>query len=170
MRLWLVRHGATDWSEEGRLCGWSDIPLSADGRSQAGPLRSRLDGLVFDGVWTSDLTRASEFACLVAGQAETDSRLREIDFGELEGRRWVDCDRSTRDALVRFDGFVAPGGESVARLQERVGAFLSSLGHGEHLLFTHGGVIRLLTRWLGLASSPAPGELTILEWDGIDAK
>jgi probable phosphoglycerate mutase len=170
MRLWLVRHGATDWSEQGRLCGWSDIPLSADGRGQAGPLRSRLDGLVFDGVWASDLARASEFACLVAGQAKTDSRLREIDFGELEGRCWVDCDRSTRDALVRFDGFVAPGGESVSRLEERVGEFISGLGPGEHLLFTHGGVIRLLTGRAGPVSYPAPGELTIIEWDGIDAE
>ena len=170
MRLWLIRHGATDWSEEGRLCGWTDIPLSAQGRSQARPLRPRLDGRVFEGVWTSDLTRASEFACLAAGRAETDPRLREIDFGELEGRRWVDCDRSTRDALAGFDGFVAPGGESVARLEERVGAFLASLRPGEHLLFTHGGVIRLLTQRVGLASYPAPGELTIVEWADTDAE
>lgn len=170
MRLWLVRHGATDWSEEGRLCGWSDVPLSVGGRSQAGPLRPWLAGRTFDGVWASDLIRASEFARLVAGPTETDPRLREIDFGDLEGRRWVDCDRSTREALVGFDGFVAPGGESVARLEERVGSFLSGLGPGDHLLFTHGGVIRLLARRVGLASYPAPGEMTILEWGDIDAE
>jgi len=170
MRLWLVRHGATDWSEEGRLCGWTDIPLSNLGRNQAGPLRPRLVANTFDGVWTSDLSRSSEFAQLAAGRAQSDRRLREIDFGDLEGRRWLDCDGPTRDALVRYDDFAAPGGESVSQLEERVGEFLSEIGPGEHLVFTHGGVIRLLARHVGLASQPAPGELTILEWVATDAE
>jgi broad specificity phosphatase PhoE len=41
-RLWLVRHGATDWSDAGRLTGWSDIPLNDVGRRQAQVLRRRL--------------------------------------------------------------------------------------------------------------------------------
>jgi len=170
MRLWLVRHGATEWSEQGRLCGWTDIPLSSQGRSQAGPLRPRLHHRVFDGVWTSDLTRASEFAQLAAGPAVADRRLREIDFGDLEGKLWRECDPPTRDALARFDGFVAPGGESVTQLELRVGEFVSEIGSGEHLVFTHGGVVRLLTRRHGVVSHPAPGELTILEWGSNDGE
>ena len=170
MRLWLVRHGATAWSEAGRLCGWTDVPLSPLGRNQAGPLQPRLAANTFDGVWTSDLVRSSEFARLAAGQAKADRRLREIDFGDLEGRRWVECDRPTRDALARYDDFAAPGGESVSQMEERVGEFLSEIGPGEHLVFTHGGVIRLLARRLGLTSHPAPGELAILEWAVADAE
>ena len=170
VRLWLVRHGATDWSAAGRLCGSSDVPLSTEGRAQADPIRSRLAGHSFDGVWTSDLARAREFARLAVGQATPDPRLRELDFGELEGKRWKDVDASSRRALVRFEGFVAPGGESVAQLEERVGRFLAELEPGDHLLVTHGGVIRLLARRLGVAFAPLPGEMTVLEWERVEAK
>lgn len=167
MRLWLVRHGATEWSETGRLCGWTDVPLSAAGRGQAELLQSRLHGLAFDSVWTSDLIRASESARLAFGDAMPDMRLRELDFGDLEGKSWQECDQFTRDALVRFDGFAAPGGESTAELQERIGEFLAELGDGNHLIFTHGGVIRLLARMRHLDSSPLPGELVVLDRETI---
>lgn len=167
MRLWLVRHGATEWSETGRLCGWTDVPLSPAGRGQAELLQPRLVGLPFDGVWTSDLSRASEFARLVIGDASPEMRLRELDFGDLEGKTWHDCDSSTRGALLWFDGFASPGGESVAELQDRVGGFLSGLVDGNHLVFTHGGVIRLLSRMRGLDSSPSPGELVVLDLEAI---
>ena len=170
MRLWLVRHGATDWSAAGRLCGSSDVPLSTEGRAQADPIRRRLAGHSFDGVWTSDLARAREFARLAVGQATPDPRLRELDFGELEGKRWKDIDASNRRALVRFEGFVAPGGESVVQLEERVGGFLAELEPGDHLLMTHGGVIRLLARRRGVAFAPLPGEMTVLEWERVEAK
>jgi len=170
VRLWLVRHGATDWSPAGRLCGSTDVPLSPEGRAQAGPIRRRLAGNSFDGVWTSDLARAKEFARLAVGQATPDRRLRELDFGELEGKRWEDVDPMSRQALVRFEGFVAPGGESVAQLEERVGGFLAELEPGDHLVVTHGGVIRLLARRRGVAFAPVPGEMTVLEWEGVDAE
>lgn len=170
MRLWLVRHGATEWSAAGRLCGSTDVPLSPEGKAQAGPIRARLDGHSFDGVWSSDLVRATEFARLAAGEATPDRRLRELDFGELEGKRWDDLDPPSRHSLVRFEGFVAPGGESVAQLEERVGGFLSEMGRGDHLVVTHGGVIRLLARRCGVAFAPAPGEMTVLEWERVDAE
>jgi probable phosphoglycerate mutase len=107
---------------------------------------------------------------LTAGEATPDRRLRELDFGELEGKRWEDVDSSSRQALVRFEGFVAPGGESVAQLEERVGGFLAELEPGDHLVVTHGGVIRLLARRRGVAFAPDPGEMTVLEWEGVDAK
>ena len=170
MRLWLVRHGATEWSAAGRLCGSTDIPLSPEGRAQADPIRRRLAGRLFRGVWTSDLVRAEEFARLAAGRATPDRRLRELDFGELEGKRWEDVDPTSSQALVRFEGFVAPGGESVAQLEERVGGFLGELEPGDHLVVTHGGVIRLLARRRGVSFAPDPGEMTVLEWERVDAK
>jgi len=170
LRLWLVRHGATDWSAAGRLCGSTDIPLSPEGRAQVDPFRRRVASHSFTGVWTSDLARAREFAQLAVRHATPDRRLRELDFGELEGKRWEDLDQSTRHALVRFEGFVAPGGESVAQLEERVGEFLAELEPGDHLVVTHGGVIRLLARRCGLALAPVPGEMTVLEWERVDAK
>ncbi|HSK06787.1 MAG TPA: histidine phosphatase family protein [Acidimicrobiia bacterium] len=170
LRLWLVRHGATDWSEAGRLCGSTDVPLSRGGEAQADPIRRSLAARSFDGVWCSDLARAREYARLAVGRATPDRRLRELDFGELEGKRWDDLDPATRQSLVRFEGFVAPGGESVAQLEERVGRFLAELGRGDHLVVTHGGVIRLLARRCGVLFAPQPGEMTVLEWDSVDAR
>ena len=82
-RLWLVRHGATDWSDAGRLNGWTDVPLNERGRAQATWLAGQLKGREFVDVWSSDLARAEETARLVLGQPVPDRRLRELDFGAL---------------------------------------------------------------------------------------
>jgi probable phosphoglycerate mutase len=164
IRLWLIRHGATEWSESGRFCGWTDVPLSRSGREQAEPLRARFDGRRFDGVWSSDLIRASEFAELVVGGATLDPRLRELDFGQLEGKTWGECDAATQQALIAFDGFAAPSGESSAQVRNRALGFVTDLGMGSHLVFTHGGLIRTLFSLRGISVSPPPGSVT--RWAG----
>jgi probable phosphoglycerate mutase len=90
--------------------------------------------------------------------------LREIDFGDLEGKTWDQCDAETQAALVGFVGFAAPGGESVESLKERVLGFLAGLGPGNQLIFTHGGVIRLIQTLTGSGHSAKPGELVVLDW------
>ena len=162
VRLLVVRHGATDWSEAGRFCGWADVPLNARGREQARNLRPSLKGRQFTGVWSSDLARATETARLAVGSAVPDPRLRELDFGSLEGMRWEDCPLPVREALLEFDGFRASGGESVSTLRARVLAFAERLLDGEHLVFTHGGVVRLLAREMGREERIAPGGLRMV--------
>lgn len=147
LRLWLVRHGETAWSRAGRLCGWTDVPLTSAGRRQATALAETFDGLSFDGVWSSDLRRAAETASAIAGDAVVaDRRLRELHFGELEGRTWDQLPPEIRGQLTAFDGFAAPGGGTVDELGDRVGSFLDDLPPGDHLVVTHGGVIRLALR------------------------
>jgi probable phosphoglycerate mutase len=159
VRLWLVRHGATDWSDAGLLNGWTDVPLNERGRLQARSLAERLAGREFAGVWSSDLLRAKDTARLGVGEHKPDRRLRELDFGWLEGRRWEEWPAEVRDALSAFDGFCAPGGESVGELRRRLREFVGALRDGEHLVFTHGGVIRLLLRHEGRDRHVLPGEL-----------
>lgn len=159
VRLWLVRHGATDWSDAGRLNGWKDVPLNDRGRLQAKSLVERLDGRDFAGVWSSDLVRAMETARLAVGEPVPDPRLRELDFGRLEGRRWEEIPTEIQQALADFEGFGAPDGESVAELRSRVLRFVEALPGGEHLVFTHGGVIRLLLRESGVDRQVLPGQL-----------
>ena len=169
LNLWLARHGSTEWTDQGRLCGWSDPPLNPGGRAQADRVRRQLAGLEFAGTWTSDLIRASGFAELAGVTARPDRRLRELDFGDLEGKTWSDLDPGVQESLAVVDGFAAPGGESVADLEARVGSFIDDLDRGNHLIFTHGGVIRLLGRRLGVTLGPAPGEVTVLDWEGTMA-
>jgi 2,3-bisphosphoglycerate-dependent phosphoglycerate mutase len=165
LELWIVRHGQTDWNAAGRLAGWSDVPLTALGEQQARLLRPKLDGEKFDGVWSSDLVRAVSTARLAHGEARSDKRLREINFGSLEGMLWNEVDPKIAEALYNFDwSFSAPDGEGLAELRERVHGFLKDLSFGRHLIFTHGGVIRLLTGDLGVDRFLTNGALIAVDW------
>src|SRR5512143_1849133 len=145
--LWLVRHGETPASRGRTLAGWADVPLTEHGETQAAALRPLLEGERFDGVWSSDLRRAVHTASLAfAAQApRPDTRLREMSFGSLEGEPWETLEERWQQALVRFEGFEPPGGETFEDLRARVIGFVDSLPPGRHLVFTHGGVLRLLS-------------------------
>jgi probable phosphoglycerate mutase len=164
LELWLVRHGETSHSRDGLMAGWVDVPLTGRGEEQARALRSLLDGEAFDGVWSSDLQRAIASARLARGEPRVDRRLREISFGSLENEPWISIDERHRDALVRFAGFDAPDGETLEQVRERVDAFLAELPAGRHLVFSHGGVIRLLTREAGDDAFLPTGTLVVLDW------
>lgn len=162
--LWLVRHGQTTRNRDGQLAGWDDVHLTEVGEAQASALRDRLAGERFDQAWSSDLSRAMRTAALGWGEVPTDARLREIHFGDLEGLPWQDLAVEHKDALLKFEGFCAPNGESLAQLEARVMSFVDALPLGRHLLFTHGGVIRLLCHRLGQSEFVQPGTITVIDW------
>ncbi len=164
VQVWLVRHGETELNAQGRLCGWSDVALTDNGRLQAGWLRGALAEERFDGVWSSDLGRALETARLAWGAARPDARLREIHFGELEGRDYTTLDEAQRAGLRDFADFAAPGGESLVSLTERVNDFLDALPPGRHLVFAHGGVLRAVMRQVGPDRFLANGSLLVVDW------
>jgi len=164
LELWLVRHGETAASRDRRLAGWTNVPLTDEGERQAVALRPRLAGQRFDSVWSSDFDRALSTARLAWGEPRQDERLREMSFGALEGRSWEDLSAAERDALVRFSGFTAPGGESFDAVRARVLSLVADLGPGRHLLFTHGGVVRLLSREAGEDSFVPTGTLLVVDW------
>ncbi len=83
------RHGETDWNREGRLQGWTDIPLNATGMEQARAAKSAFHGVDIQNVCASPLSRARETASIVndaigAPLREIDE-LQEVGFGEWEG-------------------------------------------------------------------------------------
>jgi probable phosphoglycerate mutase len=147
------------------LAGWTNVPLTAEGERQAAALRPRLAGLAFDSVWASDLDRALRTARLAWGEPRQDARLREMSFGGLEGQAWEALSASERDALARFSGFTAPGGESFEALRARVLSLVDTRGPGRHLLFTHGGVVRLLSREAGEDIFVPTGTLLVVDWE-----
>jgi broad specificity phosphatase PhoE len=160
VELWLVRHGETLWNREGRLLGWTDLPLTPEGEAQARALKGLLPPLP---AYSSDLLRARRTAELAGFRPEAIRALREIHFGALEGAPWEALEPAYKEALLRFQGFHPPGGESLDDFQERVFHFLEGL-KAPALLFTHGGVVRAALRALGEDGLVPPGSVLVVDW------
>jgi broad specificity phosphatase PhoE len=149
----LVRHGQTEWSRDMRHTGRTDVPLTDEGRRQAGELRPLLRGHEFTRVLTSPLSRAMD-TCLLAGlgdRAEPREELLEWDYGEYEGLTTPHIRERRPGWDLWRDG--CPWGEQAAEVAaraDRVIAELRSLD-GDAVLFAHGHVLRVLgARWVGL--------------------
>ncbi|MEO0493132.1 MAG: histidine phosphatase family protein [Actinomycetota bacterium] len=151
-----MRHGETDWSAQRRYTGRTDLDLNAEGRRQATAL-AVIAAEPYASVWCSDLIRCVETARLMGVDATPTADLREFDFGELEGKRWDELDEATQEGLLDFDGFAAPGGETVPEFGARIDAFVDRLSAGRHLVIGHGGVIRHLLRRTGTDADVRPG-------------
>jgi len=164
VELWLVRHGETTASAARQIAGGSNPPLTEIGRREAEALRPILDGNRFDSVWSSDLDRTLTTARLAWGEPTPDLRLREVDFGPWEGRDYDDVDPTVAAVFLQFREFEIPGGDSHQRFRCRVRDFVGDLEPGRHLLFVHGGVIRILTQDMGLDRFVATGSLVVVDW------
>ena len=96
MRLYIIRHGVTEWNELKKVQGAADIPLAPEGMRLAEKTGEALRDVPFDICFTSPLHRAVETARLVLGKRADrvpvipDRRIQEIDFGVVEGTRFKD--------------------------------------------------------------------------------
>lgn len=160
-RIWLVRHGQTDWNAQRRIQGHTPTELNAVGQSQANFLA---DWLVqtrhhhpFTAIYTSDLPRASQTAQIIGGRLNlpisSTSQLRERDLGTFEGKTWDEV-RKTRVAngspmteygdLADWTGVL--GVESDEQLWQRVSTVLNTISQKhagtDILAVTHGGLMK----------------------------
>ena len=151
-KVYLVRHGETEWSASGQHTGRTDIPLTPQGEENARRLGRRLRDLRFAQVLTSPLQRARRTAELAGfADATVDPELVEWNYGAYEGRRTADIRRERPGWYLFRDG--CPGGESLAEIGARADRVVARLrtAPGDVLVFAHGHIIRVLaTRWLGL--------------------
>lgn len=149
--VWLLRHGATEWSEHELHTGRAEPPLSAEGRTQAQRAGELLAGQRFGGVLVSPQVRAVE-TCRLAGfgdQAEPWDELVEWDYGTYEGMTDDDTDERRPGWNLFQDG--APDGESPAQVKARAGRVLDRVAtiDGRCLLVGHGKFLRSLAAlWL----------------------
>lgn len=153
--LILVRHADPDETARGRCYGTLDVGLSDRGRAQCAALADRLAGVDPDRVISSPRRRAIETATAISARVELEpvvlEPLRELDFGDLEGRTYEEIAASLPDLFaawmnapttVRF-----PGGEGYDDLRERVTRCVAEIraqaGEEETIVVvTHGGVVR----------------------------
>lgn len=150
--VYAVRHGESVWNAEGLITGWSDVALTARGERQARAARLLLEHETFDAIWSSDLQRAIHTARLALGEPRLDARLRELDFGELDGKPWSAVESWAGRQVGDIERFGAPGGETLEALTSRVRGFLEALPGGRHAVFCHGGVVRSMLSLLGTPS------------------
>jgi broad specificity phosphatase PhoE len=126
--LTLVRHGTTEWIEQGRLHGRLDAPLSPRGRQEAKLVAEALANQRFDAFYTSPLGRAWETAGIIGQtiglEAVPLNDLREMDFGWLEGGLWFNIANDTpikrKLRSLWFALIMRMTGESRIRFSERV--------------------------------------------------
>ncbi|MCC8051689.1 MAG: histidine phosphatase family protein [Clostridiales bacterium] len=166
MRLYIIRHGQTEWNSSYRLQGRTDVPLNENGRDLARKTGEGLtrEGIYFDRIYTSPLSRARETAELASGNniapIITEPRIQEISFGAMEGERVRDENGVLNvDNFINFfndpERYVPPaGGESFQALIARTGDFLEELRaealkmsyeKGQNILIsTHGAASRAL--------------------------
>jgi len=150
-RIFLIRHGETDWNAEGRIQGHLQIPLNARGRDQAEALAVRLRSSRFEAVYSSDLLRAIQTAQAIVRHSGYDireeERLREWNLGVLSGLLRSQAEREEPHAArIRSDYLVdepIPGGESIRQRFERVTGVVADIAlrhRGESILVvSHGG-------------------------------
>jgi broad specificity phosphatase PhoE len=151
MAIFLVRHGETEWSANGRHTSRTDLPLTAAGRERAASLAGRLSAHSFSLVLCSPLRRARE-TCSLAGlgsAAVLCDDLHEWDYGDYEGLTTPQIHERDPDWSLWRDG--CPSGESPAEVGERADRVLSLLrsAGGDAIAFAHGHVLRVVgARWI----------------------
>ncbi len=198
-KIFLVRHGVTDWNEAKRALGQADIAMNEKGRAQAEESADRLARHEIDAVYSSDLQRAADTARAIAGrhnlEVHLDPAFREIDQGEWTGlttdeirRRWRERWWSARHQKTR------PRGEAPHQLRARCleGLKRVAMEHpdGTVVIVGHGGMIRCMRaealgwkkgrwtgiKWIGnggivfLEAAIGDGNLILSHWEHLDRR
>jgi alpha-ribazole phosphatase len=159
-RVWLIRHGEPDSDVRGRCYGSLDVGLSPAGRVQMEHVAGRLKSEPLSAIYSSPQIRAAESARILASShacgCQEDPRLRELNFGEFEGRaydeiaaRYPELYRQWMESPTKVQ---FPSGESFSQMRVRVIEALESIlceKEGQTVaIVTHGGVIRIAIAWV----------------------
>ena len=149
MKLYIARHGETQWNVDNRISGRTDVPLTDRGLQQAKLLAQNAMGKGIEVIIASPLLRARQTAQAVSDAIgvpiQIDQRLIELDFGIFEGgsRSDPDFQRTRGQMPTRY-----PGGESAFMLAHRVYSCLEDVKRDYDgktvLLVCHGGVCRMV--------------------------
>ncbi|MFH1228692.1 MAG: histidine phosphatase family protein [Planctomycetota bacterium] len=155
MKLYLIRHGETDYTESGRLCGIIDAPLNRKGIKQAKKLAKQLKRIGPMVIYASPLSRTMQTARIVGRETRIIKcpELKETNLGRWEGLTFEEIRKRFPGAMRRWVKspltFGAPGGEKLSQLQKRVKKFVKKLECQKHdgravVAVSHSGPIRII--------------------------
>ena len=155
LRIYLARHGQTDWNATRRLQGQSDTELNATGREQAELLRTRMQGVAIDQIYSSALRRSRDTATIVAEGRAVSSlpSLNEQHIGRFEGLTLggaAPADEAEWTRRSKLEDDTLDGGESKTQMHARVCSAVEQIRkehpQGSVLVVAHGGTNQMILR------------------------
>jgi broad specificity phosphatase PhoE len=178
LRVYLIRHGVTEYNRKGIVQGYREVPINDLGIQQAARLAQRMADMPLDHIYTSDLRRATMTAAIIAAYTGApigyDVGFRERNPGDLSGKPQTESEGFFTDPA-----YDPPNGEGVPVFHERVRNAFSGLvkrehGSGRHIaVVSHGMVCTAFLRAVvgqseeEVASTSWPNTaLTIVDYNG----
>lgn len=156
MKIYITRHGQTNWNVEGKMQGSKNSDLTEQGKKEALNLGNSLKDIKIDYIYTSPLTRAYDTAVLIKGDRDISigihENLKEMNFGIWEGMHNDDVLKDYADQHYKFWNephlYTSIGGETFDELIKRIKIILNDIKNqnkGESiLLITHAIVIKAI--------------------------
>lgn len=160
MKIYLIRHGETYWNEKRLLQGSTDIELNDYGRELARITSEAMKDVPFEIIYSSPLVRARDTAEIMRRDRQipivVDERLREMNFGVLEGEYLPDMEKDHTSQLYYLnrepDKYIPENGESFQQVTERAREFIEQVlvpakeKYDTVLIAAHGALIRCFLR------------------------
>lgn len=155
MKLYITRHGTTEWNLEKRLQGWADSPLTEDGRNRAIKLGNSLKDIDFDMIYTSPQERALNTAKLIRrnknAEIQVHNGLKELRYGSWQGMHISDIEKDYPEDYHSYindpEQYMPEDGESMVGLFQRLNLFLeeiSTMNYQNILIVSHGITIKAI--------------------------
>ena len=152
MKIYLIRHGQTDWNLEGKIQGSHDVSLNETGSKQAELLAMGMDKRPVVQIFSSRQKRALETAQAVGRRQHVAvtviDGLEEVEFGEWEGKTWDEISREYPEEFKVWctepAEIVPPGGESRPQIYRRIGNALNEIlrrSRGDIAIVSHGAAL-----------------------------
>ena len=152
MKLWITRHGQTDYNQLKIMQGRVDKPLNETGIAQAHEIKDLLKDITFDAVYSSPLSRAVKTAAIIGDIPEEevikDERIIEFSFGRYELKKYAKVGIPMALYWTYPEVFRSPKTvESIPHAINRVSSFFDDLKTKDYrnvLIVCHGGIMRVL--------------------------
>ncbi len=148
MKVYVIRHGQSETNVLGKWTGWLDVCLTEKGRNDAKRAGELLNGVTFDKIFASNLSRAIDTAkaALPGCEPETTALLREVNVGNIANKP-LDIITDKQRERIFTDGYVEFNGESNAEFYGRVNEFkkhLETLDADNVAVFSHAGWLKAM--------------------------
>lgn len=157
-KIYITRHGKTDFNEQGRYAGRADIPLNANGKQQAEELKQKIKDLNINIIISSPLKRALETARIIKPndcEIISNRAFVERSVGVYEGLTKEEAKEKYPKLyaknITRIFDKAPTGGETIVEVQDRVFACLEkikkSYSNKNILIVTHAFVAKIINKY-----------------------